>query len=235
MQHLVLDVLQDDCPLTRATREHDVAFTTPYWRFETDPGRWDLRVHADGADGEALEAGLETLRDDEAMRRFDLRRKTGSSAFVRLLFDETAAIGTVSNHDGYVVAPFYNVDGRERWSLGFDTDADADETLSELDRHEEFTVRDRHRVDTSAAPDPFRHYEAAETLLDSCRELTRREHDTLETAMGMGYYATPRGTTLAAIGDEIGVSDVAVSKTLRRAERKLLASSLEASRTVRSE
>ncbi len=235
MQQLVLDVLQDDCPLTRTTREHDVTFTTPHWRFRTDPGRWDLRVHVDGADRTALEAGLESLRGDGAMRRFELRRKTGSTAFVRVVFDETAAIDTVSKHGGYVVAPFYNADGCERWSLGFDTDADAGGALSELDRHEEFTVRDRRQVDTGRAYDPFRYYDAAAELLESCRELTRREYGTLEAAFEMGYYETPRGTTLEAIGEEIGISDAAVSKTLRRAERKLLASGLDASRTVRTE
>ncbi len=234
MQYLVLDVLQDDCPLTRTTREHDVTFCTPYWQFTEASGRWDLRVHVDAADEDELESTLRTLRSDASMRQFQLRAKTGSTAFLRLVFDETAAIGTVSTHGGYVVGPFYNTGGCERWHLGFDTDRDASNALSDLDRHEKFEIRERCRVETPLEFDPFRYYETANSLLDSCRQLTRRERTVLETAIEMGYYETPREATLKSVGDCVGVSDVAVSKTLRRAERKLLTSGLSAAETIHS-
>ncbi len=234
MQYLSLDVLQDDCPLTEVTRSHDVTCTTPYWRFIEELGQWELRVHVEAPDGPELEAGLERLRDDDAMRRFELRRKADSTAFVRVAFEETAAIGTVSRHDGYVIGPFHNTDGCERWHLGFDTRIDAENALSDLDRHEECIVRKQCRLDTALEYDPIRYYETANALLESCRQLTEREYVVLQTAVEMGYYETPRESTLTSIGEQLGVSDVAVSKTLRRGERKLLESGVAASGTVRS-
>lgn len=114
MHYLALDVRQEDCPLTRVTRDHKVTFTTPYWRFAPDSGRWELRIHADAPGTHELEAGLTALQDVETVHQFDLRMKRETTAFVQAVFDETTAIGTVTNHDGYVIGPFHNVSGREQ-------------------------------------------------------------------------------------------------------------------------
>ena len=61
----------------------------------------------------------------------------------------------------------------------------------------------------------------------SSDRLTEREREVLETALERGYYETPRTTTLDALGEILDVSDVAVSKTLRRVERKILAHAVD--------
>lgn len=223
MQYLSLDVRQTDCPLTRTTREHEVTFTTPYWHFDSRSGRWELRIQATASDRHELGAALRALRDAESMERFDLQSKGATSAFVRTTFAETTAIGTIDRHGGYVVGPFRNVGGSERWHLGFDTAAAADAALSELDDREAFTVHDRRRVDAPTdlnVPTGFGQNEGLSKLTD-------REREVLETALERGYYETPRTTTLTALGTELGVSDVAVSKTLRRVERKLLTAAVD--------
>jgi len=60
--------------------------------------------------------------------------------------------------------------------------------------------------------------------------LTPRQRDLLELAYRLGYYESPAQATLEAIGRRVGVSKAAVSKSLRAAERKLLAAALGASR-----
>jgi predicted DNA binding protein len=225
MQYLSLDIRQTDCPLTRTTREHEVTFTTPYWHFDSRSGRWELRIHAAAADRHELGAALRALRDADSMDRFDLQSKGATSAFVRTTFAETTAIGTVDRHGGYVVGPFRNMGGSERWHLGFDTAAAADAALSELDDREAFTVHDRRRVDASGES-------TVPTEFGWCGDLsslTGREREVLKTALERGYYETPRTTTLTTLGEEIGVSDVAVSKTLRRVERKLLTAAVDRS------
>lgn len=223
MHYLSLDVRQTDCPLTRATRNHEVTFTTPYWHFDSSSGRWELRIHAVASDRHELGGALRALRDAESMDRFALQSKGATSAFVRTTFDETTAIGTIDRHDGYVVGPFRNVAGTERWHLGFDTAAAADAALSELDSRETFTVCDRRRVDATGGSNAITGFDWCETLT----RLTDREREVLETALEHGYYETPRATTLTALGEELSVSDVAVSKTLRRVERKLLTAAVE--------
>ena len=223
VHYLSLDVRQTDCPLTRATQAHDATFTTPHWHFDSGSGRWELRVHATARTRHALGGALRALRDADSVDRFELHSKRATTAFVRTTFAETTAIGTIDRHDGYVVGPFRNVAGSERWHLGFDAEAAADAALSDLDRREEFTVRDRHRLDPTESADPVPKW----ILHDNLGRLTEREREVLETALERGYYETPRTTTLEALGEVLNVSDVAVSKTLRRVERKTLTDAVD--------
>ena len=54
--------------------------------------------------------------------------------------------------------------------------------------------------------------------------LTERQRTLLELAFRLGYYETPARTSLARLAAIMGVSRAAVSKTLRRAESRLLSS-----------
>lgn len=58
--------------------------------------------------------------------------------------------------------------------------------------------------------------------------LTERQRTLLELAHRLGYFATPSRTSLAKLAQIAGVSRAAVSKTLRRAEARLLESVLDA-------
>ena len=223
MQYLSLDVRQEDCPLTRATRDHEATFTTPHWRFDSRSGRWTLRIHAVADNRHELGGALRALKSADSVDRFDLYSKDATTAFVRTSFEETSAIETINRHRGYVVGPFRNAGGTERWHLGFDTEADADTALSELDSHERFSVRDRHRVG-SAERDEHR---VGRVDDGGGGRLTDREREVLETAFDHGYYRTSREASLDSLGAELGVSDVAVSKTLRRAERRVIADTLD--------
>ncbi len=53
--------------------------------------------------------------------------------------------------------------------------------------------------------------------------LTERQRGILQLAYRLGYYDTPARTTLSRIANLAGVSRAAVSKTLRRAQARLLA------------
>ncbi|WP_306061510.1 helix-turn-helix domain-containing protein [Natronococcus wangiae] len=68
----------------------------------------------------------------------------------------------------------------------------------------------------------YQHFDAASAFLTACERLTEIERQALSTAFEYGYYETPREETLASLSERCGVSDAAISKTLRRAERKLL-------------
>jgi len=68
---------------------------------------------------------------------------------------------------------------------------------------------------------------AAHGFLDSCRKLTRTERETLVTAAEAGYFETPREISLDDLADEFDVSKTAASMNLRRAERKLVSSTVD--------
>lgn len=228
MLTVTLDMEQHDCPLTQTTLEYDVAFTTPHWDFSRSADEWTLRISAVAPDVETLEQGLRRLRDDDAMNEFSLQVKQGNRALLRTVFEGTDAMEITTKHGGFVAAPFRNTGGSEQWTLGFDEPEAADATLGDLDRNHEFTVQGRRRLDLAAFFEVLHHHDASATLLNACRQLTLTERDVLATAYENGYFDTPRDESLASLSDRLDVSDVAISKTLRRAERKLLGPTLTA-------
>lgn len=232
MYRVTLDLWQEDCPLARASADHDVIFTTPYWSYSPESSQWELWVESSSEDVSELERGIRALRDAESMQHFSLKRKQGSHATLQVQFGETDAIETIAAYDGAVVGPFTNYQGQERWHLGFTNATAIDDALSRLDRREEFTVVERTSLDTSGDMRVYEHFDAASAFLTACERLTETERQVLSTAFETGYYETPRAETLASLGERCEVSDAAISKTLRRAERKLLGASITALDTL---
>ncbi|HET7322915.1 MAG TPA: helix-turn-helix domain-containing protein, partial [Halococcus sp.] len=56
--------------------------------------------------------------------------------------------------------------------------------------------------------------------------LTDDQEQTLVTAFEAGYFDIPRGTTIQELGEELEVSDSAISQRLRRANSSLIAATL---------
>jgi hypothetical protein len=56
--------------------------------------------------------------------------------------------------------------------------------------------------------------------------LTEDQEQTLVTAFEGGYFDIPRGTTISELGEELEISDSAVSQRLRRANSSLIAATL---------
>lgn len=52
--------------------------------------------------------------------------------------------------------------------------------------------------------------------------LTDKQRTVMETALGMGYYDTPREASLSDVADELGVAKSTCSETLHRAEEKII-------------
>lgn len=222
MISLALSISQDDCPLSAASASSDVAFVTPHWQYHHDDSQLELRVLADAADGHELEQALATMDGHAETEAFDLLAKTGSTARARLVLGTTRAMGAVAAHGGYVTGPFRNVDGNERWELGFDDERAADDALSSIDRYDEVVVCNRRRLDPATVLEEVRAREVGTALLEEVQRLTPTERETIGRALESGYYEVPRSTTLGDLAGELGVSDAAVSKTIRRAEKKVL-------------
>jgi hypothetical protein len=63
--------------------------------------------------------------------------------------------------------------------------------------------------------------------LESPQLLTARQRELLETAVGAGYYDTPRDCTLTELAEELGMAKSTVSETLHRAEETVVKEFLE--------
>jgi predicted DNA binding protein len=128
----------------------------------------------------------------------------------------------VREEDGFITGPSFVEDGSELWHIGFD-DGDAEEAvLSRLDRNHEFDVVKRNAPDLPELTDFVQNVGAAMTLIEGCRDLSAVERQTLESAVDGGYFQSPRSATLGSLADEFDVSKPAVSKNLRRGQRKMI-------------
>ncbi|MFD1512780.1 helix-turn-helix domain-containing protein [Halomarina rubra] len=223
MLELTLDMEQYDCPFIAASDGAAVSFCAAHWEFDPTDDRLETRMVVEGASPDAVDEGLRVLRDHDGLREYDLISRRGAVAHVRTAIDETAAMGTIRDHDGYITGPFRIADGRELWHVGFDRDGSANAALSALDRDNEYDVVSRDPVDITELSGFVQNVGAAMTLVEGCRDLTPRERETLEAAVDGGYFDSPRGETLGTLADRFDVSKPAVSKTLRRGQAKTMA------------
>ena len=222
MLDLSLDMRQYDCPFIDTTADHEVAFAATQWNFDRAARQLETRMVVEGDDRWALEDGLTALRDHRNMHDFDLVKKRNGVARIRTTIAETDAMHTIRRNDGYITGPFHIEDGTETWHVGFDTEPVADDTLSELDRENDFKILDRQSADLPEMQDLIHNAGAAMTLINGCRDLSDVERQTLEQAASKGYFQSPRGADLGTLADEFDVSKPAVSKNLRRGQQKLL-------------
>ncbi|QSW98407.1 helix-turn-helix domain-containing protein [Haloterrigena alkaliphila] len=228
MIDLDIDMRQYDCPFIDTTDDVDIAFSAVQWQLDTDDEQLETRLIAKGASTGALEVGLHELRDHPNMRECYILSKRENVAEIGTTIEETNAMRTIQRNGGYITGPFRIEDGRERWHVGFDDDADEDRALAELETHNEFTVADRDQFGPTELFDLLENSDSALRLLEGCRSLTETERETFEVAAREGYYETPRDTTLADLSDHFDVSKTAVSMNLRRSERKVLQAALSA-------
>ncbi|WP_254822114.1 helix-turn-helix domain-containing protein [Haloglomus halophilum] len=229
MIDLTLDMEQYDCPFIAATEAQPVSFSAVNWEFEGGREGWlETRMLVEGDDDGAVEAGLDVLRGHDGLRECGLISKQDDVAHIRTVIDETAAMRTIRDHDGYITGPFHIEAGSELWHVGFDHDSTAEQALAGLERENEFEVVARDPVNETEVTGFAENVGAAMTLIQGCQDLTDTERETLEAAVERGYFRSPRGATLGDLADEFGVSKPAVSKRLRRGQEKAVSRMVEA-------
>ncbi|WP_436929021.1 helix-turn-helix domain-containing protein [Halosimplex halobium] len=222
MIDISMDMEQYDCPFIDTTADHGVAFSAVHWEFDQSRRALETRMVVEGGDRDQLTNGLDALREHGNMNDYTLLRRRDDVAHIRTVIDETAAMETIRDNDGYITGPFYIEDGSEVWHVGFDRARQADDTLAELERDNEFDVLERSDTTLPDLQQLVQNAGAAMTLVQGCEELSETERETLETAVSSGYFESPRDATLGTLADEFDVSKPAVSKNLRRGQRKMI-------------
>lgn len=228
MLSLQIDMVQYDCPYIDTTVENDVSFYTRQWDFDHEREELETRIVVDGDDRGAIDNGLDTLRDHPNMRGFDLLRRDDDIALIRSRIGQTDAMEVIRDRGGYITGPFEIAAGSEVWNVGFDRRGVARGALSALERNNDFTVESRESMTLEDYYDLMRNVDPATSLLDGCRELSAIERETLQAAVAGGYFETPRDATLSTLAETFDVSKMAVSKNIRRGERKLLGRVMDA-------
>lgn len=222
MKSVQLDMRQYDCPYIETTFDHDVTFYATQWDFKHDRRSLETRMLMASDTETGVERAIGSLRESEHLRSVELLSKEGGVAELRSTIDETDAMRTILDNDGYIVGPFVIDDGSEVWNVGFDRAEDTDRALSELDRNNEFSIESESTIDIVDYYDIANNMEALRDIIVGLRDLTETEARTLEAAVSHGYFETPRDATLDDIADEFDISKNGASKNLRRSQRKVL-------------
>jgi predicted DNA binding protein len=227
-----VDMVQYDCPYIDTTENYEITFFTKQWDFNAADDVLETRIMATGSTPEELDRGLDALRDHPNMKNFELLRRKGEKALIRSFIGETKAMEAIRNNNGYITGPFEIRDGSEMWRVGFDSKEVAEQALDELGQHNDFTVESRESVDLEDYYDVLQNVDVAGGFLDKCRELSEVERETLTTAVEKGYFTRPRDANLSTLADEFDISKTAVSKNLRRSQRKILGQVVDAIEAV---
>ena len=222
MIDISMDMEQYDCPFIDTTADNGVAFSAIQWDFDKAHRELETRMVVEGGDRGQLTNGLDALRDHGNMHDYTLLSRRDDVAHIKTVIDETDAMQTIRRNDGYITGPFYIEEGSEVWHIGFDRSQQADATLSELERNNEFDVVERTDTTLPDMQDLVQNAGAAMTLIQGCEDLSETERETLEAAVSSGYFESPRDATLGTLADEFNVSKPAVSKNLRRGQRKMI-------------
>ena len=222
MQSLQLDMIQYDCPYIRTTLDYDVTFYTQHWEFRHDRRALESRMLVTGQSNEDLTQALKQLEGEENLEELSVLGKKAGAAQIHSRIDETEAMSTILDNNGYVTGPFVIEEGSELWNIGFDWPEDADDALSELERDNESAVDEKTSIDIVDYHEIMQNLESVRDLLTGLWDLTDRERETLLAAVEGGYFETPRGANLGELADEFDISKNATSKNLRRSQRKVL-------------
>lgn len=228
MIDLELEMEQYDCPFIDTTADHDLSFSTFQWQFDEETRELETRMVVNAAGRGHLDSGLRALRNHRNMHDFSLLKRWDDIAHIRTVIDETDAMRTIRDNEGYITGPFYIEAGEELWHVGFDSADRADVTLSDLDKNNEFDILSRQQNSLPDLQSLVRNAHPALRLIDGCQKLSDTERETLEAAVEGGYFQSPREATLGTLADEFDISKPAVSKNLRRGEQKVISSVVDA-------
>lgn len=216
-----MEMEQQDCPFIDTSAEYDVSFSTFQRHFDVADRELETRMIVEAEGRDALDEALRALQNHRNMYSCRLHKRQGDTAHIRTKISETNAMQTIRSHNGYVTGPFYIEEGSEVWHVGFDSEDSADETLSDLDRNNDFVILSRRQNELAEMQELIKKRDAAIPLLSGCQNLTAVERNTITTALEAGYFQSPRETTLSSLADEFDISKPGVSKNLRRSQRKM--------------
>lgn len=122
----------------------------------------------------------------------------------------------LARHSCLLVPPLRYASGAKFCRVLALAPADLTATYRDLLEEGRVTVESKREVSAPAAGRPLA------SLSDALPSLSDRQRETLLLAHERGYYEIPRGTTTAALADELGIARRTAEDHLRRAEGKLV-------------
>jgi len=179
-------------------------------------------------DEEVTSKALEKIENYKLVRSYEVIQKKRDFVKVKMNITRTKTMETSVFLDAMPLAPWIAKEGYEKWTLGFHSKKQLNEFVS---RVSEFDYIERSRVeeipDELVAEFSMNFLAALNLLTIELNKLTNKQLSLLKLALESGYYEWPRKTNIVELSEELGISRAAVTKLLRRAEKRIVSSTLK--------
>ncbi len=220
MYILTLDMKQYDCPFINSSDDLQVSYYMTYWDFQGN--KLINRGYVFAADSEELQNSIELLTKQPKFLKLEVLTREKKAALIRTEIDLTDAMSIIRRNHGYIVGPFFVRKGRELWQVGFDTSQDLNSALSELDKNNEFEIKNQHKITIEEFSKIMNLLPSLIGLINALEELTTTEKIVLQAAVQYGFYDDPKRMYIEPISQRIKMSKGSFSRKLRKAEKKIL-------------
>lgn len=148
--------------------------------------------------------------------------RENNAALLTTAVELTNAMDIIRRNHGYIVGPFSVKNGREIWRIGFDKKAEMENALYDLEKSNEFRIRNHHKLTLEEFSKVIESIPILVDLLNSIENMTLTEKLTLRGAIKLGFYEDPRRASIKDLSSVYRISRAGVSKNIRRAERRIM-------------
>ena len=234
MYVVILDLVQYDCPVIGLTEVTEGVKATVLGvnNAYINDGVEKLYLHLEGESFRDVYNCINNIDRRRLAIDYNVIYRKKNKAGVYMVIKKTDAMEKSLEFNAIPVAPWVSVDGVERWTLGFLRKNELNEYISRVkDRNYVKKTRVIRVQEDTMAIVSLSFFSILE-FLEEINKLTKTQLRMLEKAFNEGYYEWPRKKSLMELSNDIGVSRVAVTKLLRRAEYKVLKSILKLTNEV---
>lgn len=211
---------QYDCPFINSSEDLEVSYYMTFWDFQGD--KLINRGYVFATDCDELQNSIDVLTKQPKFLKLDILMRERNTALVRTEIDLTDAMSIIRKNHGYIVGPFFVRKGKELWQVGFDTIQDVRSALSELDKNNEFEIKNQHKITVEDFSKIMNSLPLIIELINTLDELTATEKMVLRAAVQYGLFEDPKKMYIDSLSKCIGLSKGSFSRKLRKVERKIL-------------
>lgn len=155
-------------------------------------------------------------RDDPSIEELtELDRREGAALYRAEWIEDVETVVHAYTQSGTTLLDARGRGGKWELQLRFDDEGSASSFRRHLD-------------DSDLHVELHRLYRPSKPYRNGQPGLTDVQHDTLVSALDIGYYEIPRRRSMSELADELGVTQQAISNRLRRGHRTLIENSLTA-------
>lgn len=223
-----IDIAQYDCPVVRITEDMDnvkvVVFGVNNSLIKEGIEKIYIKMSSDETD--MLFNAIKKIKAYEMVKNLSVLGRTENEAKLLLYIKKTKAMEAAVDVDAMPLAPWVATGGYEKWILGFHNKKLLNDYLSiikEQDIIKNIVVKE---VPEELIAKISLGYIPITNFIERISTLTDRQIDVLELSVLKGYYDWPRKSNTIELSKELGISRVAVTKLLRKAEGTILKESV---------